>query len=322
VAAPIDARSTEPPIPPIEDLVTRSMPAVVTVETPHGTGSGFFVAPGIALTNKHVVQDAAAVTLRSSIGGRTLARVAESSWEWDLAVLQVDVVNPTQPTLPLAYVSEVKIAEEVIAIGSPLGLQNTVTRGIVSAVRDINGLRVVQTDAAINPGNSGGPLLNRQGKVIGVNTMKLAGRDLDSIGFAVSVYYARRLLGSEFSATTEREATRQLELQQYDKTMAVLGVRADDVERKWRGFRSSCVPDADKIQTREREWFALADRQPFPMHDVPRCTSWRQYFTESAAQIRNDWQLAETRAATSGVPVDQTRAARRKHRMFWADWDR
>jgi S1-C subfamily serine protease len=321
VAAPIETREATPP-PSIEELVSRAMPAVVTVVTPHGTGSGFFVAPGIALTNKHVVQSEEAVTLQSNTGGRKLARVTESSWASDLAVLKVDVLNPTQPALPLAYVSEVKVGAEVIAIGSPLGLQNTVTRGIVSAVREVNGLSVVQTDAAINPGNSGGPLLNRQGKVIGVNTMKLSGRDLDSIGFAVSVYYARRLLGSEFSTMTEREAQRQLELQQYDRTMAALALRADDVEKKWRAFRSSCVLDADNIPAHEHEWFALADRQPFPMHDAPRCTSWRQYFTQSATQMRNDWQLAETRAAASGVPVDQTRTSRRTHRMFWSDWDR
>jgi hypothetical protein len=315
------ADAADAPLPSIEELVTRSMPAVVTVETPNGTGSGFFVSADTALTNKHVVQSFEAVTLRSSVGGRMAARVDNSSWDFDLAVLKVDIANPTQPVLPLAYVGDVRVGEEVIAIGSPLGLQNTVTRGIVSAMRDLDGIGVVQTDAAINPGNSGGPLLDRQGRVVGVNTLKISGRDLQSIGFAVSVYYVRRMLGPEFNDKSEREVQRQRELTRYEQTVASLGTRADEVETRWRSFRSSCIADTDVSVAREREWFALADRQPFTMHDVGRCASWREYFTDSARRLRDGWRTAETRAAANGVPVDITRSIRRKHRMFWPDWD-
>ena len=319
---PASVEVADPAPPSIEELVTQAMPAVVTVETAQGTGSGFFVSADTALTNKHVVREAEAVTLRSSTGGRRTARVVSSSWDYDLAVLKVDVANPAQPVLPLAYVGEVRVGEEVIAIGSPLGLQNTVTRGIVSAMRDLDGVGVVQTDAAINPGNSGGPLLDRQGRVVGVNTMKVSGRDLQSIGFAVSTYYVRRMLGSEFAGKSEHEAQQQRELTRYERTVTALASRADDVEPRWKAFRSSCVTDADVSVPREREWFALADRQPFALHDVGRCTSWREYFTESATRLRDGWRMAETRAAAGGVPVDITRSIRRKHRMFWADWDR
>ncbi len=320
VAAP--AAEMAEPLRSIEELVTHSMPAVVTVETPEGTGSGFFVSADTALTNKHVVRSFEAVTLRSSTGGRRTARVTSSSWDFDLAVLKVDVADPTQPVLTLAYVGDTRVGEEVIAIGSPLGLQNTVTRGIVSAMRDIDGVGVVQTDAAINPGNSGGPLIDRQGRVIGVNTLKLAGGGLQSLGFAVSVYYVRRMLGPEFTGLSEREATRQREVTRYDQTMTALASRADEVEDRWKSFRSSCFADSDVSIAREREWFALAERQPFSLHDVGRCTSWREYFSESAMRIRDGWRTAETRAAAGGVPVDITRSIRRKHRMFWADWER
>ena len=101
------------------------------------------------------------VTLRRSAGGSIAARVESSSWDVDLAVLKVSVADPTQPFLELAVPTDVKQGEEVLAIGSPLGLQNSVTRGIVSGVRDVDGISMVQTDAAINPGNSGGPLIDR-----------------------------------------------------------------------------------------------------------------------------------------------------------------
>jgi V8-like Glu-specific endopeptidase len=306
----------------IEDLVSRAMPGVVTVETPEGTGSGFFVSPDTVLTNKHVARSFPAVTLRSSTGGQMAARVQDSSWDFDLAVLKVDVANPTQVVLPLGFPSDVHVGEEVIAIGSPLGLQNTVTRGIVSATRDLDGIGVVQTDAAINPGNSGGPLLDRLGRVIGVNTLKISGSHLQSIGFAVSVHYVRRMLGGEFMAKSERDVVREQALVRYEQSMVVLAGRADEVEVRWRAFRSSCFADGDVSVAREREWFVLAERQPFVLHDVGRCRSWREYFTESAALLHEGWRVAEMRATAGGVPVDVTRSIRRKHKMFWAEWDR
>jgi len=310
------------PLPPVEELVTGSMPAVVTVETPDGTGSGFFVSSDTAVTNKHVVRSFEGVTLRTSTGGRMSARVDNSSWDYDLAVLKVAVANPSQKTLPLALMSDVRPGSEVIAIGSPLGLSNTVTRGIVSAVRELDGIDVVQTDAAINPGNSGGPLLDRRGRVIGVNTLKISGRNLQSIGFAVSVQYVRRMLGADFTMRAERDATRQQELERYEQAIAGLAIRADEVEPKWKSFRSSCFADTDVSVAREHEWFALADRQPFVLHSAARCTSWREYFSESATRLRDGWQTAENRASTRGIDVDLTRTIRRKHRMFWPDWDR
>src|SRR5207302_1546751 len=83
-----------------------------------------------------------------------------------------------------------------------------VTRGVVSGVRELNGVRVVQTDAAINPGNSGGPLLDRYGRVLGVNTMKLA-RGIEGMAFAVSIHYARAMLGPGFTPNPDVDARRE-----------------------------------------------------------------------------------------------------------------
>jgi S1-C subfamily serine protease len=313
---------TEAPLPSIEELVTRTMPAVVTVETSDGQGSGFFVSPDTVLTNKHVVEGNTAVMVRKSTGGTIHAQVVNSSWDFDLAVLKLEVVNPTQEYLPLALSSDVHLGAEVIAIGSPLGLRNTVTRGIVSGTRDYRGISVIQTDAAINPGNSGGPLIDRQGRVIGVNTLKLAGDALQSLGFAVSVQYVRRMLGADFALKSEGELRREQELTAYEKDIATLALRADEVEKRWQGFRSSCFVDPEATPSMTREWFGLADGQTFTLHDVARCKSWSGYFKESADGVHDGLRDVENRAAARGLPVSFTRQVRRKYKMFWPDWDR
>jgi len=320
--APATFVTADPPLASIEELVTRTMPAVVTVETGGGQGSGFFVSPDTVLTNKHVVEGNTAVMVRKSTGGTIHAEVINSSWDFDLAVLKLEVVNPTQVYLPLALSSDVHLGAEVIAIGSPLGLRNTVTRGIVSGTRDYRGIAVIQTDAAINPGNSGGPLIDREGRVIGVNTMKLAGDALQSLSFAVSVQYVRRMLGADFALKSEGELRREQELAAYENDIAALALRADEVEKRWRGFRSSCFVDPEATPSMTREWFGLADGQTFTLHDVARCKSWSGYFKESAESVHNALRDVEGRAAERGLAVSFTRQVRRKHKMFWPDWDR
>jgi S1-C subfamily serine protease len=306
-----------------EELVARSLPAVVTVQTRDGTGSGFFVSADTVITNKHVVESHEMVTLRRSAGGSIAARVESSSWDVDLAVLKVSVADPTQPFLELAVPTDVKQGEEVLAIGSPLGLQNSVTRGIVSGVRDVDGISMVQTDAAINPGNSGGPLIDRQGRVIGVNTWKLAGRTLQSLGFSVSVHYVRRMLGQEFALASARELQRQQEMGRYDRAIAALASGANEVEARWKGFRSSCFLDPEATPAIEREWFALADTAGgnFTLHDVPRCKSWRQYFSDSAHRMHDAIAAADARAVTDGVQATQVRRIRRKYNLMWPAWE-
>ncbi len=302
----------------VEDLVRRSMPAVVTVETSDGIGSGFFVSRELLLTNAHVVRGSAAVLLKSTGARQRTARVKSVSESIDLAVLSVDIVDLDQPYLPLATPSDVHVGAEVIAIGSPLGLQNTVTRGIVSAVRDVRGVRLVQTDAAINPGNSGGPLLDRYGLVVGINTWKIAGDGTQSLGFAVSTFYAPTILGPEFTLKADRGS--ETGLREYTENLRVLADRADAVDVNWKRFRSECQLDAVGASV-DREWFSLWDGHHAQTRDSASCRSWHDYFKESAATMHDALKRYGTTGRDAGLPADRMRVVRRRFNLIWPAWE-
>ena len=181
----------------LEDVVARALPAVASIQAGSGRGTGFFVERDTVITNQHVVGNEMSVQL--TVGGkRYQARVTNTSASTDLAVLQVFGPDPTQPTLHLGTAKGIRAGQEVVAIGSALGvLSNTVTRGIVSAVREAGSVTLVQTDAAINPGNSGGPLVDRNGVVIGVNSMKIGGAKGEGLAFAVAIDHASQLLNGQ-----------------------------------------------------------------------------------------------------------------------------
>jgi serine protease Do len=181
----------------------------VVVGRQRSTGSGFVIdAEGYILTNAHVVSGARRVqivlpagnadgTLATALSGRSLlipARIVGLATELDLALLKVDDVK--LPALPLATYSDVRQGETVFAFGSPVGLRNSLTHGLVSAVaRQVDPdspLIYIQTDAPINPGNSGGPLVNIRGEVVGVNTFIVSqSGGNDGLGFAIPSATAR-----------------------------------------------------------------------------------------------------------------------------------
>ncbi len=175
----------------VADVVDTARPSVVRVVTEGGSGTGFVIDDsGYILTNEHVVEGLTRVTIVLHGGAQISARVVSADAARDIALLKVDNI----PGLaPLAFASAAREGEDVIALGFPLGLHEsmTVTRGIVSAIRTFSGVKHLQTDAAINPGNSGGPLLNDRGEIVGMNTFiqrEIEGREYDAqgIGFAVS----------------------------------------------------------------------------------------------------------------------------------------
>jgi S1-C subfamily serine protease len=314
------ARPAETPVMfTVEELVTRSMPAVVTVETKDGLGSGFFVSRELLVTNAHVVRGNSAVMLRASGTHPRTARVQTQSDDLDLAVLSVDIVDVNQVYLPLASPSDVHVGAEVIAIGSPLGLQNTVTRGIVSGMRQSDGVKLIQTDAAINPGNSGGPLLDRYGRVLGVNTMRIAGGGVQSLGFAVSIHYARAMLGAGFAPKSD-DRRGDAGLREYNENVRLLAKRADAVEANWKKFRDSCdIEGAAPLV--EREWFALWDGHLAPMRDSATCRSWQNYFKNAAVTTHDALKRYEAAGREAGLGVEQMRLIRRRHNLIWQMWD-
>jgi S1-C subfamily serine protease len=186
--------------------VTSDQSLFGTPQEGTATGSGFVVDnDGTILTNAHVVEGADDVKVSFEEDGEPVdAKVRGVDADTDLAVLKVDPGEVDDLTvLPLGSSSELEVGDPVVAIGNPFGLQRTVTTGIVSALqRQIDApsgfsiSNVIQTDASINPGNSGGPLLDAQGRVIGINSQIATGGGQGSvgIGFAVPIDTAEKLL--------------------------------------------------------------------------------------------------------------------------------
>jgi len=162
-----------------------------------GTGSGFIInKEGDIITNAHVVSGADKVTVILKDGRQIEGKVLGSDELTDIAVIQVKPDN--LPTVSIGSSANLQPGDWAIAIGNPLGLDNTVTAGIISAIGRNSGqigvdkrVSFIQTDAAINPGNSGGPLLNQSGEVIGVNTAIIQGAQ--GLGFAIPIETAQRI---------------------------------------------------------------------------------------------------------------------------------
>jgi len=141
-------------------------------ERVYGAGSGFIVSPdGVILTNAHVVRDADEVTVKLQDRREFRAKVLGSDPKTDVAVLKIDAKN--LPVVPIGNTRNLQVGEWVLAIGSPYGLESSVTAGVVSAKgRSLpnDPVPFIQTDVAVNPGNSGGPLFNTRGEVVGINS--------------------------------------------------------------------------------------------------------------------------------------------------------
>ncbi len=171
------------------------------VERERGQGSGVLIdETGLVLTNAHVVERVEEVTITLSDGEQSTGRVIGSDPVTDLALVRLDEAS-TPFAAPLGDSEELEVGDWAIALGTPYGLERTVTLGIVSSLhRNISSLGfsdkrldLIQTDAAINPGNSGGPLVNGMGEVIGINTLVRSGPGA-GLGFAIPINLASRVV--------------------------------------------------------------------------------------------------------------------------------
>ncbi|HAZ00297.1 MAG TPA: hypothetical protein DCY38_05870 [Opitutae bacterium] len=182
----------------IRDWMDTLGEAVALVQTPTGLGSGFVIHEnGYVVTNDHVIAGEHRISITIFEEGVNelskvtydQVRIVATSSELDLALLKIETETPTSfVTVPLAAADEgLREGQTVFAIGSPLGLDRTVSEGIISvANRVINGRLYLQTTTQINPGNSGGPLFNLKGEVVGVNNMKIAAVGAEGLGFSIS----------------------------------------------------------------------------------------------------------------------------------------
>jgi serine protease Do len=198
----------------------------------HGLGSGFVIDPkGVIVTNDHVVRNASRVEVVLQDGRRFVAKDIKTDPKTDLAVLRIDAKEPL-PCLEWGDSDAMEIGDRVLAVGAPLGMTGTVTSGIVSAKgRDIHMNQYedfIQTDAAINPGNSGGPLVNLEGKVIGVNSAIKSGTGgFQGIGLAISGKLAQSVMTQLTKEGTVHRGYLGVQVQALDADVAArLGVPA------------------------------------------------------------------------------------------------
>jgi serine protease Do len=191
----------------VEDNVKRVAEAVVQIQTASGLGSGFVINRlGHVVTNQHVIageQEIRVVMYRQKPGGLEKVtfekvKILAMNGFLDLALLQIEDDSVAELPIVVLEPNEALVqGERVFAIGSPLGLERTVSQGIVSVrARENQGRWYIQTTTQINPGNSGGPLFNLRGEVVGVTNMKVAGVGVEGVGFAIPAGLLKQFLQS------------------------------------------------------------------------------------------------------------------------------
>ncbi|HEX7280543.1 MAG TPA: S1C family serine protease [Vicinamibacterales bacterium] len=339
--APATATTPEPtPLaepgntPALEDMVDSAMPSIVLVETTGGRGSAFYVQRDTLITNVHVVQQDSYVTLRRMDGSTVTARVHTRAPAFDIAVLKVAQASPSQAFLAMGSASQLKPGQEVIVIGSALGtLQNSVSRGIVSGLRNSGGVTLVQSDAAANPGNSGGPMLDRSGRVVGILTAGYRGQE--GLNFAVAIDHARDILdgrqtnlGSGQTGLTniepiggqgaESDRRQQQGQQEFLRRVESAEQAAPQLDSAWQRFRSVCYKSPIRGSF-DREWFAVFTPGALPADAAAGCSDYYQAMQNEANKFRDYLRTAvqEARRANvlPGTIRDTLRAKRLNH-----DW--
>ena len=163
-------------------IIQKAIKSVVAINSDVGIGSGVIIdQDGYIVTNRHVIEGATQGSAKTADGAHHQIRVVAKSDSADLALLQI---QGSYAPLNFGTSNSVAPGSRVVAMGSPAGLEFTVTEGIVSAKRRIGNFDYIQTDLSMNPGNSGGPLINPRGDIVGINTLKL--KEFEGLGFALA----------------------------------------------------------------------------------------------------------------------------------------
>jgi S1-C subfamily serine protease len=323
----------------LEDVVARVLPAVASIQAGSGRGTGFFVRSDSLLTNAHVVGNESSVRVQTG-AKQYQGRVIRLSPGTDLALIQVYDADPRQPYLTLGSGRSVRAGQEVIAVGFALGvLSNTVTRGIVSALRTTPSVLLIQTDAAINPGNSGGPLVDRDGTVVGVNSMRVNGaQGSEGLAFAVAIDHGTELLQGNATLTavatpaqdlnrimngsSETSELRERGEAEYRRTLEQAVRSAAQIDSYWDRYSKSCLVSAARVG--DRVWFAVYEPNGVRIAatSVYNCETWLGEVRTAAEHIKTALVAAAETGRRHGVYPGVMRDLRRQHRLEWAGWER
>ena len=328
------------PMPSLESVLQQALPAVVLVETPQGRGSAFFVARNRLLTNVHVVGGASYVTLRAQGDRKLTATVRSKSPEYDLAILETAEAPPDQVFLPLGSALQTRPGQEVLAIGSPLGLlQNSVTKGIVSALRQKGPALLIQTDTPLNPGSSGGPLLDREGHVVGISTAGFTG--LQGLNFAIAADHAAALLAgrspvlpnvkldereasrallSPPSTATESDRQRDRTAAAFESALAQIARQADQLDAHLNQFLAGHFQG--RIQGEpKRTFYALFERDAFQGTFTRGAEGSLEGYRDAARNLRAALQHQEELARQADVYPGTRRDLRSRYGLDDRWWD-
>jgi hypothetical protein len=290
------------------------------------------------ITNHHVIVGQSYVKLRLSDNSTLDATIVATSSDYDLAVLRLMQPGAERATLELGTIQQVRPGQEVLAIGTPLGvLQNSVTRGIVSSVRQLGKVVVLQTDTALNPGNSGGPLIDHAGRVVGINTMGFRGSQ--GLNFAVAVDHAKALLegrslvldfitppsdeglkGIMTGTASATDQAREAGTQRYEARLVTLARAADQVEQNFATFLHYYW-DGKVVGAFDRNFYALWESGALQGQPVKGYESKVGEIRQQAETLRAYLAQAEEEARKADVFPGTKRDLRRKYNLDHRGWD-
>lgn len=243
----------------VSEIISRVRKSIVTIKTEDSLGTGFIAdKKGIVITNSHVIGNAknCIVTLytKEELEGKVLL----SYFSQDIAFVKIDSPKKLYQA-KMTVDKDYAIGDAVIAYGNPLGYEDTVTKGIISALdREIQGIKYIQTDVAINPGNSGGPLIDTNGNVIGINTLKIA--DASGIGFAIPIHDILPLVRESLLKFKAIEKSRYCPTcgsytESDEKWCAKCGAELPEAEQKHRVSNNKCSA-CGRVNSRKNKWCA------------------------------------------------------------------
>jgi S1-C subfamily serine protease len=321
--------------PPLEDMIEGALPAVVMIQTPKSRGSGFFIKPDLIATNAHVVAGFLFAAITTRDGARLTGKVGQLSDQYDIALVEVPRLGPTDAQLPLGDSASLRLGQGIVALGWAQSLtQSTVTRGIVTGLRQDGDRSLLQTDAVPNPGDSGGPLLDRHGQVVGITTAR---GDSGVSGYAVAIddvkpFVAKMTrtimtvpLDSRVVAAvpqrreSDADSRRAVGLQRYSDALNAVARSAAELDSMWSRYKAACKIAVPPGQV--REWFGLYDVGS-PLHQTPpACADILTSLEQRAREISAAMALAAEGARHADVYAGAQRAMRAKYRLDYPGWD-